>query len=180
MEWHADPHGNLLLHSNHGNHYTLPYRQWGWYGTRPSDHDDDDGFVVLSPFEAFYLYTATNYSQLLPTTLPPATTSYIHSNPTRYTVYKLLRDRGWTVRAGTQYGGDFLLYRGAPGDDHAPFIVLAVESTEERCGVRASVVAGLVRAAAGARKKVVLVDVEGRVVILSRWVPEVERMNRPS
>lgn len=46
-----------------------------------------------------------------------------------YTVYKDLRDRGYVVKPGMKFGGDFAVYKYGPGIDHAPFIVHVVPSS---------------------------------------------------
>ena len=41
----------------------------------------------------------------------------------KYIVYKDLRERGYVVRPGSQFGADFAVYEHGPGIDHSPFLV---------------------------------------------------------
>eukprot|EP01024_Parvocaulis_polyphysoides_P061761 TRINITY_DN6881_c1_g1_i1.p1 TRINITY_DN6881_c1_g1~~TRINITY_DN6881_c1_g1_i1.p1 ORF type:complete len:255 (-),score=21.99 TRINITY_DN6881_c1_g1_i1:291-1055(-) len=43
-----------------------------------------------------------------------------------YAIYKHYRSLGWLVRAGIQYGGEYVLYRGHPGCFHSDYIVLPI------------------------------------------------------
>ncbi len=40
-----------------------------------------------------------------------------------YTVYRDLRDKGFVVRSGLKFGGDFTVYRLGPGLEHAPYVL---------------------------------------------------------
>lgn len=164
MMW-VDNDGNVVLHSPDSDDYLSPYHSWGYYGSH-SDSNDQSRCCFLSAQEAYYLYECGLLPSIPDLTLP---------SQSHYKVYKMLRRAGWTVRSGLQYGGDYLLYRGSPGQDHAPYVAVVVE---EGKGVEGKTVAGLVRAAAGAKKQVVLVSPDGMVTVLSRWIPEVERMQQ--
>jgi tRNA-intron endonuclease len=47
-----------------------------------------------------------------------------------YTVYRDLRDRGFTVRSGLKYGSDFTVYRLGPGLEHAPYVLHVYRGVE--------------------------------------------------
>lgn len=162
----ADVHGDVLFHSD--AHHTAPYYQWGYYGSKPVE-DDPSHTIFLSSVEAMYLHSIDK----LPSPLPSQTIQAVHQNPRRYSVYKQLRDNGWIVREGVQYGGDFLVYKGAPSDSHAPYVVLILPEH----GLPWCIVAGLIRAASSARKQLVIAMPDGSFRLHSRWIPEQERMN---
>lgn len=170
MELWADHHGDVIIHTPDSHDFLNFYHNFGYYGSR-TEPTDPSRCAFLSAFEAQYLHD----NGLLPTThLPTQTRQAIESDLARYQVYSKLRQAGWTVRSGLQYGGDFLLYRGAPGQEHAPYVVIVQDA--DRGGLTGMMVAGLVRAAAGARKQMVLASADGTVTVLNRWVPEQERM----
>ncbi|XP_017767855.1 PREDICTED: tRNA-splicing endonuclease subunit Sen2 isoform X2 [Nicrophorus vespilloides] len=41
-----------------------------------------------------------------------------------YAVYKYYRSRNWVVKAGSKFGGDFVLYQEGPETHHAAFVVI--------------------------------------------------------
>jgi len=42
----------------------------------------------------------------------------------RYIAYHYFRAKGWVVKSGTKFAGDFLLYKQGPSDYHASYVVL--------------------------------------------------------
>ncbi|KAL7301655.1 hypothetical protein TKK_0005659 [Trichogramma kaykai] len=52
---------------------------------------------------------------------------YLNKNPNflhNYVTYHYFRSKGWIVKSGLKYGGDFLLYRGGPPYYHSLYIVI--------------------------------------------------------
>lgn len=47
-----------------------------------------------------------------------------------YKVYEDLREKGFIVRSGMKYGADFAVYTLGPGVEHAPYLILVVDSNE--------------------------------------------------
>lgn len=68
----------------------------------------------------------------------------------RLALYRTLRQRGLVVKTGFKFGTHFRIYRGAPDEEHAPYLVHAL-SPERR--VAWPEVAGFVRLAHGVRKR---------------------------
>ncbi len=48
-----------------------------------------------------------------------------------YLVYRDLREKGYVVRPGLKFGGDFAVYLMGPGIDHAPFIIHVIPQDEK-------------------------------------------------
>jgi len=42
----------------------------------------------------------------------------------RYVTYHHFRSKGWVVKSGLKFGGDFLIYKDGPGHFHASYVVL--------------------------------------------------------
>ncbi|WP_062662120.1 tRNA-intron lyase [Aeropyrum camini] len=78
-----------------------------------------------------------------------------------YNIYRDLRERGFVVRSGLKFGGDFAVYRLGPGIDHAPFIIHAY-SPEDAMDPVEIVRAG--RLSHSVRKKFVFAIARGRDV----------------
>lgn len=45
----------------------------------------------------------------------------------RYAVYEKMRDKGYVVKSGLQFGTDYLLYRGTPDEYHAEYCCSVVD-----------------------------------------------------
>ncbi len=89
----------------------------------------------------------------------------------RYTVYSLLRDKGYVVTPGIKYGCDFAVYEHGPGVDHAPFMV-KVKSSED--GLSASEIVEAGRLATTVRKTFIIAMVNGdrtRFLSFKWWKP---------
>jgi tRNA-intron endonuclease len=84
--------------------------------------------------------------------------------PTRYSVYKDIRERGYITKTALKYGADFRVYeRGTkPGDEHAKWVLYAVRETESFDWRR---FAAMMRVAHSVRKTLLvgIVDDEGDV-----------------
>ena len=106
-------------------------------------------------------------------------------------VYSDLRDRGWVVHGGLNYGADFLLYRGSPDDDHSPY-ALTVSCPKERAVTWRDIVP-LSRVAVTAKKKLLVAHIELlegtslkhenfniKYLEIERWIPEEARMQNVS
>ncbi|XP_068618122.1 uncharacterized protein Tsen2 [Battus philenor] len=50
----------------------------------------------------------------------------------KYIVYHYFRSKGYIVKPGIKFGGDFLLYKEGPGINHADFVVL-IRNNKEKC-----------------------------------------------
>lgn len=46
----------------------------------------------------------------------------------KYVIYQYYRSKGWTVRSGLKYGGDFLLYKTGPAFYHASYLIQIVNN----------------------------------------------------
>lgn len=49
----------------------------------------------------------------------------------RYIIYHYYRTKGWIVRSGLKYGGDFLLYKDGPTYNHASYLVKILNEKTE-------------------------------------------------
>lgn len=82
----------------------------------------------------------------------------------RMLAYAHLRDRGWIVQYGLNYGADFLLYRASPKVEHAAFTVVVRGLSRDKEGVvhepsddlTWQQAAGLSRVATAARKRLLI------------------------
>lgn len=90
--------------------------------------------VVLSLFEAYYLME--NGKLKIPKTTEESflrkARKYVRNFLTSYTVFRDLRDRGYTVKTALKFGADFRVYEKGikPGEDHAKWIVYPVHQSE--------------------------------------------------
>jgi tRNA-intron endonuclease len=82
----------------------------------------------------------------------------------KYSVYRLLRERGYIVTPGIKYGCDFAVYERGPGLDHAPY-VMQIHGSEEPLEAAEMVKSG--RLAATVRKSFIkAVEIEGEIRFL--------------
>lgn len=146
----------------------------GYYGSK-------DGLPRLSPFEAFYLL---GQGKLLVQGFRDF--DILHNEfeggpmfPLQYKAYAALRNAGWIVRSGLNYGTDFVLYRSSPDVEHAEFAVLVMSKRDQTTTWRGLL--GVNRSCVGAKKKLLVAAVdpdsdEIRILEVERWQPEAERM----
>ena len=171
----ADLSGNVAFSTSHteSDRYLAPYFEWGFFGSKPVADGDPTRTVFLSKLEAIYLREIGLLS-----VLPMKCTLSGEREHRVYAVYKQLRDNKWVVRSGCQYGGDFLLYpESGPGQQHAPYIVLVVD--DHLHAPSGTIISGLVRAAQGAKKQLVIACPRTKKFhLIDRWIPELERMNK--
>ncbi|AJF61439.1 tRNA-intron endonuclease [archaeon GW2011_AR15] len=95
--------------------------------------------VILSPIEGLYLLEkerlevtdARNHKLDYDEYLKKAARAQPNF-PTRYAVFRDLRNRGYIVKTALKFGADFRVYeRGVrPGDDHAKWVVYPVQEGE--------------------------------------------------
>jgi tRNA-intron lyase len=104
----------------------------GFYGSRPCD-----SLGRLTNYETLYLVKiGVIEGPLNAATEPLAFESFLEavcqddtSRRARYKTYELLRDGGWVVRSGLNYGTDFVLYRNSPDTEHAEYAVVAIDGS---------------------------------------------------
>ncbi|XP_026726241.1 probable tRNA-splicing endonuclease subunit tsp-2 [Trichoplusia ni] len=74
----------------------------------------------------------------------------------KYVVYHYYRSKGYVVKPGIKFGGDYLIYKDGPGVSHADFIVVIKSETEEDNWI---VTLGHVRMANTTVKEILLIEV---------------------
>lgn len=100
-------------------------------------------------------------------------------------LHQSLRQKGWVVHGGLNYGVDFILYEGSPEEEHARYSLL-MKDRNDSCSWREAVAVN--RVATTARKKLVIAFVSGsdpstfsaHFVQVNRWVPENDRNPFPN
>ena len=154
---------------------------------------DGSEYLILTPCEALYLSTTESIvilnesKELIPRAeLCSIWSGYNAEFPHKYQVYKHFRGKGYVVRSGLTYGGDFVLYTGDPGTCHALYVVKVVV---DRQSLRWDDVNTVRRVSESVAKECVLAFVsfgrsdclsareEGCVttVLLKRWIPSRDR-----
>lgn len=105
----------------------------GWFGGLK------DNKLTLSLVEALYLMeksrlevTTQAKKKIDVSAFMRAATKEEKRFPTRYAVYRDIRERGYITKTALKYGADFRVYeRGAkPGEEHAKWVLYAVRETE--------------------------------------------------
>ncbi|VVD01169.1 unnamed protein product [Leptidea sinapis] len=74
----------------------------------------------------------------------------------KYVVYHYYRSKGYIVKPGIKFGGDYLIYRDGPGINHADFIVVIKFEQEPQNWLWTL---GLVRMAASTLKEIIIIEV---------------------
>lgn len=88
--------------------------------------------LVLTPYEVFFInliQQKENLSELWQTCSKMCKPGMFAS---RYAVYHYYRCNLWVVRDGSTFGGDFVLYRDHPDQVHSDYIVIVLDSWENR------------------------------------------------
>lgn len=138
------------------DHHRKSVWDLGFYGSRPCD-----SVGKLTDYERLYLVRIGVLKRPLnPSTEPLAFESFLEvvcqedmSKMARYKTYELLRDGGWVVRSGLNYGTDFVLYRSTPDTEHAEFAVVAIDgSTRVDTDMTWRRLLGINRSCVGAKK----------------------------
>ncbi|XP_026756479.2 tRNA-splicing endonuclease subunit Sen2 [Galleria mellonella] len=78
---------------------------------------------------------------------------------TKYVVYHYFRSKGYVVKSGIKFGGDYLLYKDGPGVAHAEFIVIIRNIVEKNSEFNWVSVLGHNRMAVTTLKKVIIAEV---------------------
>lgn len=130
----------------------------GFYGGRPGEMA-----YILSSHEALYL--AQHHNLQVRTDQGPLVscqdlsdrlTSIDASFPSKHTVYQRLRQSGWVVRSGLNYGTDFVLYESSPDKEHAEYAVLVLDEEDEADRrIRWRRLLGINRSCVGAKKVII-------------------------
>ncbi|XP_049875710.1 tRNA-splicing endonuclease subunit Sen2-like [Pectinophora gossypiella] len=114
-----------------------------------SDSEDDNYFAKLKPKcclnriklqeklmltlqEAFFLLYGLGCLQIITSdnkllNIQESWDTFVHSDKDfipRYVVYHYFRSKGYVVKPGIKFGGDYLLYKEGPGVSHADYIVV--------------------------------------------------------
>jgi len=115
----------------------------------------------------------------------------------KYAVYHYLRSKGWVVKSGLKFGGDYLVYSKGPPFCHASYVALVIEEYSDRHNYSWNVLSALNREATAAGKEVLLcyVDCDNALkeedldspnclpaftikeVLFKRWVASEERQS---
>ncbi|MCY0860244.1 MAG: tRNA-intron lyase [Sulfolobaceae archaeon] len=114
----------------------------GFYGKplgnpKPKSPEDINTPLELSLFEALYLQRKgilevySRNAKLTTEELYKYSKELIPRFELLYRVYSDLRNKGYVVRSGIKYGADFAIYTLGPGIEHAPYLVLVIDSTEK-------------------------------------------------
>lgn len=175
----------------------------GYFGRSPVKEDCPNPlFGMISVLEAFHLLHRTESGD-------PVLTLTVHHEGTalssmmllelleqqrgremrlKILAYNALRNKGWIVHSGLNYGTDFLIYANGPDKEHAPYAVV-VKCEKEGCTWREA--SALNRVASTAKKRLVVAfvseeDGKGapnnpsqgfriKFLCISRWIPEMDR-----
>ncbi|MEM1626108.1 MAG: tRNA-intron lyase [Sulfolobaceae archaeon] len=88
-----------------------------------------------------------------------------------YIVYEDLRNKGFVVRSGLKYGADFSVYTIGPGIEHAPYLVIVVNSEEP---IKPNLITGFGRVSHSTRKSLVIAFVNPKTRLIRytifKWV----------
>lgn len=94
--------------------------------------------------------------------------------------YGTLRESGWVVQSGLNYGADFLLYRLRPENEHSPYAVVIQPFENNELTWRQAVALNRVSTTAKKRLLIAFVSLDGKVRFLKikRWTPEEDRQSK--
>ena len=110
----------------------------GYYGKplgipKPKDFDFDAP-LILDLMEGYYLMKKKTIrverqdgKELSPRELEEICRSSYTDFDEKFTVYRVLREKGYVVTPGIKFGSDFAVYEHGPGIDHAPYIVQVMQ-----------------------------------------------------
>ena len=144
--------------------------------------EDIDGRLLLSPEEALYLLEKRksvhvvdeNGNELLFPELMKFFSRKDKKFPSKYLVYRDMKDRGYVVKTGFKFGTHFRAYpRGVkPGEGHSHWLIHVADENKK---VSFTELSRTVRLAQNVRKKLVfaIVDKEGDIVYykIERFTP---------
>lgn len=149
------------------DHHRKSLWDLGFYGNKPTD-----SLVKLTDYEKLYLVKKGLLKRPL---LNDSSESFFETvcgnNKVKYKTYEVLRDAGWIVRSGLNYGTDFVLYRSSPDTEHAEYAVVAMnqdggaDTTWRR-------LLGINRSCVGAKK----VGTRPQIVFSSNFLVEIDRV----
>ncbi|KAM3965722.1 tRNA splicing endonuclease subunit 2 [Aphomia sociella] len=148
-----------------------------------SDSEDDDYFANLKPQcclnktkiqeklmltmqEAFFLTYGLGCLQVIESDrilnikqcLEKFTQTDKHFVP-KYVVYHYFRSKGYVVKSGIKFGGDYLLYKDGVEVSHADFIVVIRNILEKDCDPNWISILGHIRMATTTLKKIIIAEV---------------------
>lgn len=193
--------GNVIIHNPHN---AAAVYMSGCYGKGslskgpPLGCLDRSEHLILTPCEAFYLITSNaikvlnlNNEVVSSEELWRIWTAYNAIFPHLYKVYKHFRDKGYVVRSGLTYGGDFVLYTGDPNTGHAPYVVRVVCGAQSSYPPQWNDINSVRRVSESVAKELIMafVSFSGlsgcnvtacdsatvRTVLLKRWIPSRDR-----
>lgn len=133
------------------DHHRRSLWDLGFYGNKPSDC-----LIKLTDYEKLYLVK----KEVLKKPPPGSFESFFETvcqnqrdKKIKYKTYEVLRDAGWIVRSGLNYGTDFVLYQTSPDSEHAEYAVVAIdEDVCNDCGMTWRRLLGINRSCVGAKK----------------------------
>jgi len=125
----------LLFDKDSGNKLFKRFFGKPFASRKPKPEQEYEPPFVLSLYEALYLCERGEVdieiegSRASCDDLRRYAESIVPRFAERYAVYRDLRDRGYIVRSGMKFGTDFAVYEIGPGYEHAPYLVLVVDSS---------------------------------------------------
>jgi len=125
----------LLFDKGLGNELFRKFFGKPFASKKPKPEQEYEPPFVLSLYEALYLCEKGEVSIEIEGSeascedLRRYAESIVPKFRERYAVYKDLRDRGYIVRSGMKFGADFAVYEIGPGYEHAPYLVLVLDSS---------------------------------------------------
>ncbi|AAY80225.1 tRNA-intron lyase [Sulfolobus acidocaldarius] len=142
----------------------------GYYGkpldiTKPKSPEDIKKPLILSLIEALYLSKKKIIEVIRDGKVIDDALLYkigmenIPRFELLYTVYEDLREKKFVVRSGMKYGADFAIYTVAPGLEHAPYLVIAIDEEQE---ISPNEILGFGRVSHSTRKNLILSIVNQR------------------
>ena len=142
----------------------------------------------MTPYEALYLLGIRRISVVSISSSQAISFDELYKNfesknarfSSLWQVYRRLREAGWIVRSGLNYGTDYVLYRTSPDEEHAEYAVLVLAlGLPEDSQISWRRVLGINRSCAGARKRLLIATVDAQqslsIIKVERWLAEADR-----
>ncbi|AWR97144.1 tRNA-intron lyase [Acidianus sulfidivorans JP7] len=154
----------------------------GYYGkplgfSKPKKAEDINTPLELSLIEALYLVKINkleviyNNKPISDKELYDYSKDKVNRFEILYYIYSDLRNKGFVVRSGIKFGADFAVYTIGPGIEHAPYVVIAIDSKTD---LLANELMSFGRVSHSTRKKLILGIIDSTTknirYIMFKWV----------
>ncbi|XP_067622713.1 tRNA-splicing endonuclease subunit Sen2 [Eurosta solidaginis] len=73
--------------------------------------------------------------------------------------YMYLKSKGWIIKSGIKFGGNFLIYKNGPRFNHASFIIIVFPTSKGQCNITTRDLKGMQRIAETSDKDILLLEI---------------------